>query len=155
MMPSHCKRKSRSPSHHSHDRDLLSNSPKHHRSKANNKLESILKSFDTLKNDVSNCNSCLALYESHLEQQKMAFKPDHEVDCDAISLLVSEDPAFKSVNGDEVFQPSAEAELLPNEATTPPNTAIKPPNKAFEPPNKAIKPPNDTSSAGDTKCGIK
>jgi len=56
----------------------------------------------------------LALYESHLEQQKLAFEADHEGDCDAISLLVSEDPAFESANGDEAFQPSAEAELSPN-----------------------------------------
>jgi len=113
-MPSHCKRKLHSPSRHSHDRDSPSNSPKHRPSKDNNKLESILKSLETLKNDVSKCNSCLALYESHLEQQKLALEPDHEGDCDAISLLVSEDPAFESANGDEAFQPSAEAELSPN-----------------------------------------
>jgi len=147
-MPSHRKRKSHSPFHHSHDRDLPSNSPKHLCSKDNNKLEYILKSLETLKNDVSNCNSHLALYESHLEQQKTAFAPDHEVDCDAISLMVSEDPAFESVNGGEAFQPSAEAELSPNGAT-------KPPNKASELPKKAVKLPNDTLSTGDTKSGVK
>jgi len=100
-VPPHRKRKSRSPSRHSRDRGSPSQSPKHRRSKDSDKLESILKSLETLKNDVCNCNSCLALYESRFEQQKTAFEPDQEVDCDAISLLVSEDPkdpAFESVN---------------------------------------------------------
>lgn len=112
-MPPHCKRKSRSPSRHSHDRDSPFPSPKHRRSKENDKLEFILKSLKTLENDVSSCNSRLALYKSGFEQQKTAFEPDHDDDCDAISLLVSEDPAFESVNGDEAIEPSAEAELSP------------------------------------------
>jgi len=56
-VPPHRKRRSCSPSRHSYDRDSPSNSHKHRRSKDNDKLESILKSLETLKNDVSNCSA--------------------------------------------------------------------------------------------------
>jgi len=131
-MPPHRKRKSRSPSC-SHDRDWRSPSPKHRRSKDNDKLEFTLKSLETLQNDVFNCNSPLALNESRFEQKKTVFELDHDVDYGAISLVVSEDPAFESVNRDQAFQPSNEAELSLNEATKLPNMAINPPNKASEP----------------------
>ena len=156
-MPPHRKRKSRSHSRspHSDDRDSPS-SPSRRPSMDTDKLESILQTLQSLQNDVTNCNSRLALFESRFEQQKTALERDCITDYDAIFLLGSEDIALYSVNEEEAIKPSNEAELPTNEAIKPPNKAIKPPNKAIKPPNTAIKPPNeatkppnDTSSSGN------
>ena len=94
MMRPHRKRKSRlhSCSLHSDDQDSPS-SPKRRRSMGNDKLESILQTLQSLQNDVTNCNSRLALFESRFEQQKTALERDCVTDYDAIFLLGSEDIA--------------------------------------------------------------
>ena len=149
-MPPHRKRKSRSHSRSrlSDDRDSAS-SPERRPSMDDDKLESILQTLQSLQNDVTNCNSRLALFESRFEQQKTALERDCITDYDAIFLLGSEDIALYSVNEEEAIKPSNEAELPTNEAIKPPNKAIKPPNTAIKPPNEATKPPNDTSSSGN------
>ena len=133
-MPPHRKRKSRSHSRsrHSDDRDSPS-SPERRPSMDDDKLESILQTLQSLQNDVTNCNSRLALFESRFEQQKTALERDCITDYDAIFLLGSEDIALYSVNEEGAIKPSNEAEL-------PTNEAIKPPNKANKPPNEVTKP---------------
>ena len=135
-MPPHRKRKSRSHSRspHSDDRDSPS-SPKRRPSMDTDKLESILQTLQSLQNDVTNCNSRLALFESRFEQQKTALERDCITDYEAIFLLGSEDIALDSVNEDGAIKPSNEAEF--------------PTNEAIKPPNEATKPPNDTSSSGN------
>ena len=99
----------------------------------NDKVESILQTLQSLQNDVTNCNSRLALFESRFEQQKTALERDCITDYDAIFLLGSEDIALDSVIEEGAIKPSNEAEL-------PTNEAIKPPNKANKPPNEVTKP---------------
>ena len=139
-MRPHRKRKSRlhSCSLHSDDQDSPS-SPKRRRSMGNDKLESILQTLQSLQNDVTNCNSRLALFESRFEQQKTALERDCVTDYDAIFLLGSEDIAVDSVIEEGAIKPSNEAEL-------PTNEAIKPPNKANKPPNEVTKPQASSSN---------
>lgn len=87
----------------------------------NVKLESILKTLQSLQNDVTNCNSRLALFESRSQQQKTALRPDRVTDYDSITLLGPEDIALDSVNEEEAIKPSNEAEMPTNEAVRPPN----------------------------------
>ena len=121
-MPPHRKRKSRSHSRsrHSDDRDSAS-SPERRPSMDDDKLESILQTLQSLQNDVTNCNSRLALFESRFEQQKTALERDCITDYDAIFLLGSEDIALDCVNEEGAIKPSNEAELPTNEATEPSN----------------------------------
>lgn len=108
----------------------------------NVKLESILKTLQSLQNDVTNCNSRLALFESRSQQQKTALRPDRVTDYDSITLLGPEDIALDSVNEEEAIKPSNEAEM-------PTNEAVRPPNKVMKPPNEATKLPNDNSSSSE------
>ena len=101
----------------------------------NDRLESILQTLQSLQNDVTNCKSRLALFESRLEQQKTALERDCITDYDTIFLLKSEDIALDSVNEEGTIKPSNEAEL--------------PTNEAIKQPNEATKPSNDTSSSGN------
>ena len=99
----------------------------------NDRLESILQTLQSLQNDVTNCKSRLALFESRLEQQKTTLERD--CDYDTIFLLKSEDIALDSVNEEGTIKPSNEAEL--------------PTNEAIKQPNEATKPSNDTSNSGN------
>ena len=115
-MPPHRKRKSRSHSRsrHSDDRDSAS-SPERRPSMDDDKLESILQTLQSLQNDVTNCNSRLALFESRFEQKKTALEPDCVTDHDAISLQGSD------LIEEGAIKPSNDAELPTNEVTKPPN----------------------------------